>query len=157
MTISIIAAMSENSVIGRAGDLPWRLPDDLKRFKTLTTGHCIIMGRKTFQSVGKPLPNRTSIVITRNHDFQVEGAIVVHNLAGALKKAMEDNEPFICGGGEIYRLALDCADRLYLTVVHAEPKGDTYFPEVDFSQWSLVEDDPHDADNRHAHAFRRRA
>jgi dihydrofolate reductase len=151
--ISIIAAMSENHVIGRDGDLPWHLPADLAHFKRLTSGHHVIMGRRTFDSVGKPLPNRTCIIVTRKTDLKIDGAIVTNSLNNALAHTPNDEDVFILGGGEIYRLALSLADRMYLTIVHATLDGDTFFPEFDESNWSLVEDERHDADERHAYAF----
>lgn len=154
MPLTIIVAMSENRVIGRDGDLPWRLPEDLKRFKRLTTGHHVIMGRKTFETLGRPLPNRTNIVITRRHDFPAPGDIrIAHSLEEALGLAESDVEPFVLGGGEIYALALPRADRLELTVVHATIPGDTYFPDYDESEWTLVADDRHEADENHEHPF----
>ena len=154
MPVTIIAAMSENRVIGRDGDLPWRLPEDLKRFKRLTTGHHVIMGRKTFETLGRPLPNRTNIVITRRPELADSSDILIaHSFEEALGLAGLDVEPFVLGGGEIYTLALPLADRLELTVVHATITGDTYFPEYDESEWTLVADDRHEADGNHAYAF----
>ena len=151
--LSIIVAMSENYVIGRAGAMPWHLPADLKRFKALTTGHAIIMGRKTWDSIGRPLPERTSIVLTRDPAFAADGAIVVPDLDQALDAAGDDDEPFIIGGGEIYRMALERAERLYLTCVHATLSGDTFFPNFSEQDWSLVSDERHAADEKHAYAF----
>ena len=154
MPLTIIVAMSENRVIGRDGDLPWRLPEDLKRFKRLTTGHHVIMGRKTFETLGRPLPNRTNIVITRRQDFAPFSDIrVAHSLEEALGMSESDVEPFVLGGGEIYTLALPHADRLELTVVHATIPGDTYFPEYDENDWTLVADDRHEVDGNHEYAF----
>lgn len=154
MSLTIIVAMSENRVIGRDGDLPWRLPEDLKRFKRLTTGHHVIMGRKTFETLSRPLPNRTNIVITRRQDFAATGDIrIAHSLEEALGLAESDVEPFVLGGGEIYALALPRADRLELTVIHATIPGDTYFPDYDESEWTLVADDRHEADENHEHPF----
>ena len=153
MKISIIAAMSENRVIGRDGSLPWHLPADLARFKTITTGHTVIMGRKTFESVGKPLPNRRSIVITRNNDYQHEGVVIAHSMDEALDHAAGEDEVFVLGGQAIYEVAFPRADCLYITIVHATIKGDTYFPTCNLDEWRLVEDDRHEADERHAHAF----
>ena len=153
MTVSIIVAMSVNRVIGRAGDMPWRLPADLRRFKALTTGHAVIMGRRTFDGVGRPLPNRRCIVITRDRDYRAEGVIVAHDLDEALSRAGDDEEVFIAGGGEIYRLAIPRADRMHLTLVHATIEGDTYFPEYDESQWTLISDERHEGDERHAHPY----
>ncbi len=154
MPLTIIVAMSENRVIGRNGDLPWRLPEDLKRFKRLTTGHHVIMGRKTFETLGRPLPDRTNIVITRQQDFATAGDIrIAHSLEEAMGIAESDVEPFVLGGGEIYALALPLADRLEITIVHATIPGDTYFPEYDENDWMLVADDRHEADGNHEYAF----
>jgi dihydrofolate reductase len=159
MKIALLAAMSENLVIGRDGDLPWRLPADLRRVKTLTTGHVVVMGRRTYDSVGRPLPNRTNIVITRNAEFAAEGVTIAHGLDEALTAAAADprgrdhDEVFILGGAEIYRAALPHADRLYLTIVHAHVEGDTHFPPFDEDDWRVVEQERFDADERHAHAY----
>lgn len=155
--LSLIVAMSQNRVIGRAGGLPWRLSADLQRFKSLTMGHHLVMGRKTFDSIGRALPGRTSIVITRQTAWQPPaGVLVAHDLAAALALAATDEELFVIGGGEIYRLALPQAERLYLTLVEAEIDGDTFFPEFAPSQWSLASDTPHPADakNEYPHRFR---
>jgi len=153
MTVCIIAAMSDNRIIGRAGSLPWRLPADLKRFKSLTAGHTVIMGRKTFQSIGRPLPDRRSIVITRNPDYRAEGALVFLSLEDALRQVADNEEVFIIGGGELYRHALPLADRLELTIVHAAIEGDTSFPELDLKDWKLIAEEHHEADERHAYPF----
>ena len=153
MKISVIAAMSQNRVIGRDGALPWHLPTDLARFKSITTGHTVIMGRKTFESVGKPLPNRRTIVITRNNDYRCADVFVAHSLDEALDHAAQQDEVFILGGEAVYRMALSRADCLYLTIIHATIEGDTYFPTLDFDDWKLVEDERHEADDRHAYAF----
>ena len=153
MKISVIAAMSENRVIGRDGALPWHLPTDLARFKSITTGHTVIMGRKTFESVGQPLPNRRTIVITRNNDYQCAGVFIAHSLDEALDHVAREDEIFILGGEAVYRIALPRADRLYLTIIHATIEGDTHFPPFDPDQWKLVEDERHEPDDRHAYAF----
>ena len=153
MTVSIIVAISENHVIGRQGNMPWRLPDDLKRFKALTTGHAVIMGRKTFDSIGRPLPNRINIVITRDRNCTIDGVIIAHSLDEAFQQAAGNDEIFIIGGGEIYQQAIPLADRLYVTLVHTTVEGDTFFPAFDEDQWRLASDEHHDADDRHAHAF----
>lgn len=143
--ISIIAAVGRNNrAIGKAGTLLWRISDDLKRFKTLTTGHPIIMGRKTFESVGRALPNRTNIVITRNAGFRAEGVVVAKSLEEAIKitEHTPQKENFIIGGGEIYRQALPLADKLYLTLVESGADGDTFFPDwtKDFTRESFREE-----------------
>jgi len=148
MRISLIAAMAENGVIGREGRLPWHLAADLKRFKQLTMGHTIVMGRKTWESIGRPLPGRRMIVITRQTGYRADGVDVVSNLddAVALTRAAGDDEVFIIGGAEVYRLALPHADRLYLTRVHAKIEGDTVFPEFDVGHWQLVKSEERAAD-----------
>tara|TARA_R110001583_G_scaffold39735_2_gene127233 strand:- start:35058 stop:35543 length:486 start_codon:yes stop_codon:yes gene_type:complete len=155
MPISIIVAASQNNVIGKDNQLIWRLSADLKRFKALTTGHHIIMGRKTFDSIGKPLPNRTSIIITRQADYKVEGCIVVNSLEEALAKVPADQEAFIIGGGTIYKEAIDKADKLYLTLVHKKFDGDTFFPKVDGKVWQSEkrEDYMPSEKNEYAYSF----
>ncbi|NOU58811.1 dihydrofolate reductase [Marinifilum caeruleilacunae] len=138
MNIAIIVAASRNNVIGKDNQLIWRLSADLKRFKALTTGHTIIMGRKTFDSIGKPLPNRTSVIITRQEDYKQEGCIVVHSLEEALEAVKDQEKVFIIGGGTIYEQAMEKADELYLTLVHKEFDGDTFFPEVKAEEWESV-------------------
>jgi len=152
--ISLIAAMSENRVIGAAGDLPWHLPDDMKYFMQTTRGHSVIMGRKTWESMNAALKNRTNIVVTRREEYEAEGATVVHSLDDAIRIApTAEEEVFIIGGGEIFREALPLADRVYLTVVHANVKGDITFPEMHDDDWTLTTDEHHDADDRHAYTF----
>jgi dihydrofolate reductase len=153
MIISLVAAMAENRVIGKEGGLPWRLPDDLKHVKRLTVDHTVIMGRRTFDEIQRPLPNRRNVVISRNPSFHPEGVVVVPNLAEALALGVTEGEVFILGGGEIFRLALPLADRLYLTVVHAQIEGDTYFPPFDEAAWALEEETFHPTDERHLHSF----
>ena len=151
--ISIIVAADENNTIGKDNDLIWHLPDDLKFFKQKTSGHAIIMGRKTFESVGKPLPNRVNIIITRDTSFKPEGCIVVHSLTDALTEAAKtDENPFIVGGEQIYRLALPLTDVIYLTRVHHEFDGDRHFPDLG-DEWKQVESIPHKVDEKHAYSF----
>ena len=134
--LSLIVAVSENDVIGKDNDLIWHLKNDLKRFKALTSGHCIIMGRKTFESFPKPLPNRTHIVITRQEDYNApDGIIIVNSLEAALKMAKHDNNPFIIGGGEIYKQALKVVDTIEFTRVHHNFEGDTFFPVINETIW----------------------
>ena len=141
--IKIIVAMSKNRVIGDSNTLIWHLPEDLKRFRQLTTGNTIVMGRKTYESIGKPLPNRRSIIITRDTDYSVEGCEVVNSLEEAL--LLSNSDCFIIGGGEIYRQSIDIADRIYLTLINKEFEGDTSFPEikdwVEVSSENFVTDD----------------
>lgn len=151
--ITLIAAAGENNELGKDNDLVWHLPDDFKRFKELTTGHHIIMGRKTFESFPKPLPKRTHVVITRNKNYQKEGIHVVSNLEEALKISEKDPQPFIIGGGEIYTLSLPYAKKIELTRVHGTFEADTYFPEFDRNHWELIHTEFHDKDERHQYAF----
>ncbi|MGZ2368850.1 dihydrofolate reductase [Ancylomarina sp. YFZ004] len=155
MPISIIVATSHNNVIGKDNKLIWRLSADLKRFKALTTGHHIIMGRKTFDSIGKPLPDRTSIIITRQADYKAEGCIVVNSLEEALAKVPAEQEAFVIGGGTIYKEAIEKADKLYLTLVHGKFDGDTFFPKLDSKMWGSLKREDHmpDAKNEHAYSF----
>jgi dihydrofolate reductase len=139
--ISMIVAMDEKRGIGKAGGLPWRLSSDLKRFRDLTMGHHIVVGRKTFESIGRPLPGRQMIVVTRNQNFQPEGVFVVRSLDAAVSLARDrgERELFICGGAQIYSQALEAANRIYLTQVHADVNADTFFPELDYSDWAEIE------------------
>ena len=151
--ITLIAAVSENNVIGKDNKLIWYLSDDLKHFKELTKGHAVIMGRKTFESMPKALPNRTNIVITRKTDYVANDAIVVNSLNQALEKAVDDKQPFIIGGGEIYSLAIKIADRIELTRVHTDLEGDAYFPEIDHSIWEEVSREKRLKDEKHDYDF----
>ena len=151
--ISIIVAASSNGVIGVQGELPWRLPADLKRFKEVTMGKPIVMGRLTWESIGRPLPGRQNIVITRQADFAAEGADVVTTPADALRAAGDVEEVMIIGGGQVYDLFLPKATRVYLTRVAAEVEGDAWFPELDESVWGLVQTEPHAADEKNEYAF----
>jgi len=155
MPISIIVAVAKNGVIGKDNQLLWRLPDDLKRFKQLTLGHPMIMGRKTFESIGKPLPGRTSIVITNQKDFSVEGILVAHSLDEALNiaRGLEEKEAFIIGGGEIYKQALPLTDHLYVTEVDLVIDGDTFFEIINPAAWKETERIIHEPDERHAMKF----
>lgn len=145
--------MAENRVIGRGNTLPWRLPADLKRFKALTMGHPVIMGRKTFDTMGRPLSGRRNIVLTRDRRWTSRGVEVAHDLAGALALVSGDGLVFVAGGAEIYQLALRRADQLDLTVVHTSVDGDAFFPEFSPSEWTLMQDERHAADDRHAFPF----
>ena len=149
----MIVAASDNDIIGVDGDLPWHLSADLKRFRQLTTGHHIIMGRKTFESIGRLLPDRTTIIVTRNPDYYFDGARIVNSVAAALLATSDDTQPFVTGGGEIYRLAMPHIQKIYLTRVHAQIQGDTAMPEIDWNQWELVSSEYHEADKRNDHNF----
>jgi len=141
--LSIIAAIAKHHVIGIDNTLPWRLPEDLKRFKALTMGHHIIMGRKTYESLGRLLPGRTTVIVSRNRDYTVPGALVVASLQQALEACGNDEEIFVIGGAELYREALPMADRLYMTEIDAEFAGDAYFPEYPRSGWREVAREHH--------------
>lgn len=149
MRISIIAAMAANRTIGLENRLPWHLPDDLKRFKALTMNHHIVMGRKTYDSIGKPLPGRDTIIVTRNMDYAVPGCVAVNSLDAALTVSFSDEEVFFVGGADLYRQALPIANRIYLTEIRRVFDGDAFFPEFDMSQWSETSREPHrtDGDN----------
>jgi len=151
--ITMIAAAGQQNELGMDNDLVWHLPDDFKRFKSLTTGHHIIMGRKTFESFPKPLPNRIHIVITRNNDYQPEGALVVHSMEEALEIAKNDEQPFIIGGGEIYALGMTVAHKIELTRVHGTFESDTFFPEIPATHWELINEEHHPKDERHDYEF----
>ncbi len=153
MIISLIAAVSENFAIGKDKKLLWHLPADLKFFKEKTLGHCIIMGRKTFESVGKPLPGRRNIVITRNENWKAEGVEVVKSLEEALSLSKDDAEPMIVGGAEIYTLALPLANRIYLTQVEVHIEGDTFFPYISVEDWTVTSDVFHPKDEKNTLDF----
>ena len=158
MIISLIVAMDEKRGIGKAGKLPWRLSSDLKRFREVTMGHHLVVGRKTFESIGKPLPGRQMIVVTRDARFKPEGCLVSGSIHDALTLAEERGEPevFVIGGAEIYEQTLDLADRLYLTQVHAEVDADVFFPAIRPDQWTENQrvDQPADEKNQYAFTFR---
>ena len=151
--ISIIVAVAENDVIGKDNDLIWHLPRDMKHFKETTTGHFIIMGRKTFESNRRPLPNRTNVIITRDKDFNAEGCVVVHSLEDALKVAKDDPEAFIIGGGVIYKMALPIVDRIYLTKIHHTFEGDTFFPKLDMNEWEEISCQDFEPDEKNKYPF----
>ncbi len=135
MALSLIVALANNRVIGVNNTLPWHLPEDLKRFRALTTGHHIIMGRKTYESLGRLLPNRTTVIVTRNPNFQVQGALIAHSLEQALALCQDDDEAFLIGGAELYQACLNLAQKMYLTAIDLTVAGDAYFPEWDVKQW----------------------
>ena len=153
--ITVIAAVAKNRALGKNNQLIWHLPADLKRFKQVTLGHHIIMGRKTFESLGKPLPNRTTIIITRNKDYKQEGCIVVNSLSDAIEASKVDENPYILGGAEIYKQALEIADKLDLTLVHHSFEADVFFPEIDSSIWHVKEkiDNKADEKNKYDYSF----
>ena len=154
MRITLIAAAAENNALGKDNDLVWHLPDDFKRFKKLTSHHHIIMGRKTFESFPKPLPNRTHIVITRKSDYDAgEHIIVVNSIEEAIKTVVDDENPYIIGGGEIYKLGIKYATHIELTRVHGTFEADAFFPEIDADTWELLEESYHPKDEKHDYAF----
>lgn len=153
MTISLVVAASTNNVIGSDGGLPWHLPDDLRHFKRLTTGKPVVMGRRTFESIGRPLPDRRNIVMTRDPGFVARGCDVVSSVREALDLVSDAEEVMIIGGGQVYRDFLSHADRIYLTRVQADVEGDTHFPDIDEAGWRRVSSESHAIDEKHAYAF----
>jgi len=151
--ITLIAAVAENNALGKDNQLLWHLPDDFKRFKNLTSGHYIIMGRKTFESFPKPLPNRTHVIITRQKDYAPEGCIIVHSLQEAIAICPKEQEVFVIGGGEIYTQSITVADKIDITKVHHQFEADTFFPEIDLKQWKLVFEEFHAKDEKHDFDF----
>jgi dihydrofolate reductase len=158
MIISFVAAVAQNGVIGRNNDLPWRLPDDMKFFMETTKGHCVLLGRKNYDSLHpkyKPLPNRTNIVVTRQKDFQAPGCIVVHSVEDGIAHAKQKNEQelMVIGGADIYKISLPHADRLYMTEIDASVDGDVKFPPYDKSEWNEISRVHHPKDERHQYSF----
>ncbi|MCC7232534.1 MAG: dihydrofolate reductase [Bacteroidia bacterium] len=153
MKISLIVALSENNVVGDGNRLPWKLSADLKRVKALTMGHHIIMGRKTFESIGKPLPGRTNVVISRNPEYRQEGCTVVTSLQEAFKLSRNDSEVFVFGGGEIFRQAIPWVTRICMTRVHHTIQGDTTFPDLDMNEWKIVQEESYKADEKNEYDY----
>lgn len=151
--VSIIVAAAQDNAIGYKNQLLWHMPADLKYFKETTRGHPVIMGRKTFESVGKPLPGRRNIIITRQKDYQVAGAEVVHSLQDALDLCDPGDENFIVGGAQIYAEALGYTDRIYLTLIYEKFKADTFFPPIDQALWQVISEQPHTADARNPYDY----
>jgi len=151
--LSIIAAIGQNNALGKDNQLIWHLPADLKRFKKVTTGHHVIMGRKTFESLGKPLPNRTTIIISRDKNYHADGCITVNSLTEAIKAAQNDVNPYILGGAEIYKQSMDIADILDLTFVHQAFEADVYFPKIDKNIWKETFRENHFKDERNKFDF----
>ena len=151
--ITIIAAVADNNALGKNNELLWHLPNDFKRFKALTTGHYIIMGRKTFESFPKPLPNRVHVIITRQKNYNYDGCIIVDSLQNALATCSKEKEVFIIGGGEIYKQSIEIADKLDITKVHHTFKADTFFPEIDIDKWNLIASEFHPKDEKHLYDF----
>lgn len=157
MIISLIAAVSRNGVIGNRGKIPWRLPDDMRRFREITSGHPVVMGRKTYESIGKPLPERENIIVTRQEKYEAPGCVVVHTLEKALDAARANGteEAFVIGGAELYREAVPLADKLYLTKINEDFKGDAFFPEINQEEWKKTAEEKgiEDEKNSHSHTF----
>jgi dihydrofolate reductase len=155
MLVSAIVAVGHNNVIGNGNQIPWYLPADLKYFKRTTLGHCVIMGRKSFRSIGRPLPKRTNIVVTRDPFFTADGIVVVHSIEEALSYAFDqgETEAFIIGGGELYRQTQNVWDRLYLTEVDVDVPGEVYFPKIDMTEWREKWAEPHVADEKNEHNY----
>jgi dihydrofolate reductase len=153
--IAIVVAVAENNVIGKDNQLIWHLPADLRHFKQKTMGHPMIMGRKTFEAIGKPLPGRTTILVTRQHDFQAEGCLVVHSMKEAVDKgmALDKEQISIVGGAEIYKQAMPFVDTIYLTRVHHTFEGDTYFPELQDKDWEQVSAEHHQPDEKNKYSY----
>jgi len=153
MIVTLIVAVADNGVIGRDNGLPWHLPEDLKRFKRLTLGKPIVMGRRTYDSIGKPLPGRQNIVVTRDPNYRPEGVSVVHDPEAALRAAGEAAEVMVIGGAELFRVFLPRARRIHLTRVHGDVAGDVMWPALDSREWQVVEREAHGLDERHAFAM----
>ena len=151
--ITLIAAVADNLALGKNNDLIWHLPNDFKRFKAITSGHHIIMGRKTFESFPKPLPNRTHVIITRQKNYQPEGCIVVDSIEKAIEACSTSDNIYVIGGGEIYNLAMPYADQLDITRVHHQFEADTFFPEIDLKKWQLSHAEPHLKDDKHLYDY----
>ena len=151
--ITLIAAAAENNALGKDNQLVWHLPNDFKRFKQITSGHYIIMGRKTFESFPKPLPNRTHIIITRQKNYQAEGCIIVDSIEKALSICPKDEDSFIIGGGEIYTLGLAYTDKIEITRVHSSFEADAYFPEINKKDWKLEKYEFNEKDEKHKYDY----
>ena len=149
----LIAATSQNNALGKDNKIIWHLPDDFKRFKELTSGHHIIMGRKTFESFPKPLPNRTHVVITRQQNYAPEGCIVVNSIEDAFEICPKNEDVFLIGGAEIYKLGLPLTDKIELTYINETFEADAFFPEIDFSEWKLTNEEFHSKDEKHGYDF----
>lgn len=152
MSISLIVAMSRNRVIGKDNKLPWHLPADLAFFKKTTMGHTIVMGRKTYESIGKPLPGRKNVILTGNPRFSAAGCTVIHSVEDALRLAQEE-ELFVIGGAEVFRLFFAVADKIYLTLLHHDIEGDTYFPEFSPHEWELIGETPGITDEKNPYSY----
>lgn len=155
MTISQVVAISENRAIGKDNKLIWHLPADLKHYKNVTMGHHMIMGRRTYESIGRPLPGRVTVIVTRDKNYKAEGCVVVHSITEAIEVARRagDNEACIVGGAEIFNQAMDITDKIYLTIVHETFEADTFYPELDPVKWKLVKKEDHAPDEKNKHSY----
>ncbi len=151
--LAIVVAAAENGVIGKDGRLPWLLPDELRLFKAITFGHTIVMGRKTWESIGRPLPGRRNVVLSRQEGYAAPGAIVLPDFASLTELSPDEPPFFVIGGAALFAAALPLARELHLTRVHANPEGDTFLPAIDFARWQLIEEKSHERDERHQHAY----
>lgn len=151
--VSLVVAMAKNRVIGAHHGIPWKLPNEVKLFKEITMGHHIVMGRVTYETINRLLPGRTTVIVTRNPDYRVPGAIVARSIREALDACKDDDEIMVIGGAEIFRETLPIADRIYLTIVDGSPAGDTFMPEFDMAEWRQTSSKQFDADEKHAYAF----
>lgn len=151
--LAILVAAGENGVIGKDGHLPWHLPDEMRLFKNLTLGHTVVMGRKTWESLKRPLPGRRNVVLTRQPGYEAEGAVVLPTFAAIADLAPDEPPVFVIGGVALIEDSLPTARDLHLTRIHASPEGDTFLPEIDFADWELVEESKHERDERHQHAY----
>jgi dihydrofolate reductase len=155
MIISQIVAISENNAIGKNNDLIWRLPADLKHFKSITMGHCILMGRKNYESIGRPLPGRTTIIVTKDRNYEQKGCLVAHSIENGIElaKSLHEKELMIIGGGEIYKQTLQKTEKIYLTLVHENFEADTFYPNLKKNEWSEVEKITHSADEKNKYNY----
>jgi dihydrofolate reductase len=154
LKVSLIVAMAKNRVIGANNRIPWHLPNELGLFKSLTMGHHIVMGRRTYESINRLLPGRATVIVTRQRDYAVPGAIVVHSVKEALDACKDDDECFVIGGADLFRETLPLADRIHLTVVDVEPEGDTFMPDFDVRAWQETSSQRFPADDKHAYPYR---
>lgn len=153
MIVSFIAAIGKNRELGFSNKLPWHLPDDLKRFKEITRGHTVIMGRKTYESMGRILPERKNIIITRDKSYRVENALIFSSIEEALRECKNEKESFVIGGGEIFKLALPYVNKMYLTHAEAERPADSFFPEFNIKDWKITSEEFHPKDEKHLYNF----
>ena len=153
MIVSLVAAAAENNVIGKNNTLPWCMPADMKFFKNLTMGHTVVMGRKTYESMGKPLPGRKNIIITRNKDYKAEGCVVLSSFSDVLEHCKAESEIYVIGGAEIFHQQMNSADKIYLTRIHHSFEGDAYFPDIDMNEWAEAKRTDFSADEKNHYNY----